>query len=169
MWFRSASCTPAGDAFRPVIDALRRWALEHARDRVKPGDLDPALLLWGFRKRVVRDALPDRRVVIRFEFSGVPAGRTKYRIMCLILDRSDIDVCMKDPGYQVDLVFRGKIADFVSVYLGHMMWPDAVGKALVMEGDYSLARQLPHWLRPDDASFPIPRTAPARSASTMQR
>jgi hypothetical protein len=43
---------------------------------------DPAVLLWGFRKRVDREVLPDRRIVVRFELSGVPASRTKYRIMC---------------------------------------------------------------------------------------
>ena len=141
--------TPAGNAFGPVIRELRRWGLAHARDRVKPGDLDPAALLWGFRKRADRDALPDRRVVVRFEFSGVPASRTKYRIMWLHLNRSGVEVCVKDSGHEVDLVFRGNIADFVAVYLGHVMWPDMAGKALLIEGEHSLTRQLPGWLRLD--------------------
>jgi DNA-binding HxlR family transcriptional regulator len=97
--------TPAGNAFLPIIREFRRWGVAHARDRVKPGDLDPALLLWGFRRRVDRAVLPDRRVVVRFEFSGVPAGRTKYRIMWLLLGRSDVDVCVKNPGYEVDSYF----------------------------------------------------------------
>src|SRR5262249_1331039 len=99
--------TPAGIAFGPVIKELRRWGLADARARVKPDDLDPALLLWGLRKRIDKDALPDRRVVVRFEFSGVPASRTKYRIMWLLLARAAVDVCIKDPGYDVDLIFRG--------------------------------------------------------------
>lgn len=134
----------------------------HARDRVKPDDLDPALLLWGFRKQADRDVLPDRRVVVRFEFSGVPASRTKYRIMWLLLNRSDVDVCVKGPGYEVDLVFRGNIADFVAVYCGHVMWPEMAGKALLIEGEHSLARQLPGWLRLDkvpDRDFPVDRPA----------
>jgi len=154
--------TPAGNALRPVIDEFRRWGLAHARHRVKPGDLDPALLLWGLRKRVDRGVLPDRRVVVRFEFSGVPASRTKYRIMWLLLDRSGVDVCVKDPGYEVDLVFRGKIADFVAVYLGHVTWFDMAGKALVIEGEHSLARQLPALLRldhPPGQKVPVGRPA----------
>jgi DNA-binding HxlR family transcriptional regulator len=141
--------TPAGDAFRPLIRELRRWGSANARDRVKPDDLDPSLLLWGFRKRADRSALPDRRVVVRFEFSGVPASRTKYRIMWLLLARSGIDVCVKDPGYEVDLIFRGNIADFVAVYCGHEMWGDMAGKALLIEGEHLLARLLPSWLRLD--------------------
>jgi len=93
--------TPAGNAFRAVVSELGHWGLVHGRDRLKPGDLDPTILVWGFRKRAVRDALPDRRVVVRFEFSGVPASRTQFRIIWLLLERSGVDVCAKDPGHPV--------------------------------------------------------------------
>jgi len=51
--------------------------MTYTHDRIKRSDLDPALLIWGLRKRVDLSTLPDRRVVLRFEFSGVPASRTK--------------------------------------------------------------------------------------------
>lgn len=139
--------TPAGEAFRPVIQELRRWGLANARDRLQPGDLDPSLLLWGLRRRTDRSALPDQRVVVRFEFSGVPSSRTKYRIMWLLLDRAGVDVCVKDPGHAVDLVLRGKIVDFVAVYLGHVTWRQTAGRTLHIEGNDTLVRQLPGWLR----------------------
>jgi DNA-binding HxlR family transcriptional regulator len=154
--------TPAGDAFRPVVSELGHWGLVHARDSLRPDDLDPTLLLWGFRKRAIRDALPDRRVVVRFEFSGVPANRTKFRILWLLLERSGVDICAKDPGYPVDLICRGKIADFVAVYLGHVPWRDMAGKTLCIEGDPSLAAQLPGWIRLDKVvgrDFPVVRPA----------
>jgi DNA-binding HxlR family transcriptional regulator len=154
--------TPAGDAFRPVVSELGHWGLVHARDSLRPDDLDPTLLLWGFRKRAIRDALPDRRVVVRFEFSGVPANRTKFRILWLLLERSGVDICAKDPGYPVDLICRGKIADFVAVYLGHVPWRDMAGKALCIEGNPSLAAQLPGWIRLDKVvgrDFPVVRPA----------
>jgi HxlR-like helix-turn-helix len=154
--------TPAGDAFRPAVSALGHWGLVHARDRLKLGDLDPGLLLWGFRKRAVLEALPDHRVVVRFEFSGVPASRTKFRVMWLVLKRSGVDVCAKDPGFPIDLVFRGKIAEFVAVYLGHKMWREVDEKTLLIEGDPLLAMQLPAWLRLDKVvgrDFPVVRPA----------
>jgi DNA-binding HxlR family transcriptional regulator len=154
--------TPAGDAFRPVVSELGHWGLVHARDSLRPDDLDPTLLLWGFRKRAIRDALPDRRVVVRFEFSGVPANRTKFRILWLLLERSGVDICAKDPGYPVDLICRGKIADFVAVYLGHALWRDMAGKTLLVEGDRNLAQSLPGWIRLDKVvgkDFPVVRPA----------
>lgn len=139
--------TPAGDAFRSVISELGHWGLVHGRDRLKRDDLDPTILLWGFRKRADRDALPDHRIVVRFEFSGVPANRSRFRLMWLLLERSGVDVCAKDPGFPVDLTMRGNIADFVKVYLGHVLWREAVGKTLFIEGQRRLIQHLPGWIR----------------------
>jgi DNA-binding HxlR family transcriptional regulator len=155
--------TPAGNAFRPVISELGHWGLVHARDHVKPNDLDPTILLWGFRKRANRDLLPDHRVVVRFEFSGVPANRTRFRLMWLLLERSGVDVCAKDPGFPVDLTMRGDVADFVKVYLGHVPWREAVGKTLFIEGERDLVRHLPNWIRLNQVvgkDFPVVRSAP---------
>jgi DNA-binding HxlR family transcriptional regulator len=154
--------TPAGDAFRSVLSELGHWGLVHARDRVKPDDLDPTILLWGFRKRAILSALPDRRIVLRFEFSGVPASRTKFRVLWLVLERAGADVCAKDPGYAIDLVFRGNIADFVAVYLGHAAWRDMNGKTISVEGNPELARQAPGWIRLDKVvgrDFPVVKPA----------
>jgi DNA-binding HxlR family transcriptional regulator len=154
--------TPAGNAFRSVVSELGQWGLMHARDRIKPTDLDPTVLLWGFRKRAILSAVPNGRVVLRFEFSGVPASRTKFRILWLVLERSGADVCVKDPGYPIDVVFRGNIADFVKVYLGHASWRDINGKAISVEGDRTLAKQAPAWIRLDKVvgrDFPVVRPA----------
>jgi DNA-binding HxlR family transcriptional regulator len=139
--------TPAGEGLRMVMHALGQWGMTYTHDRIKRSDLDPGLLIWGLRKRVDPSTLPDRRVVLRFEFSGVPASRTKIRIMWLVLGRSGVDVCMKDPGFAVDLRLRGNIRDYVEVYLGHTKWRDVAGTALQFDGDLQIARAFPVWLR----------------------
>jgi DNA-binding HxlR family transcriptional regulator len=152
--------TPAGEALRPVVGAIGQWGLTYPRERLKTTDLDPTLFLWVVRRRADRATLPDRRVVVRFEFSGVPANRAKFRVMWLLLERSGVDVCVKDPGFAVDLVCRGRIADFVAVYLGHVRWSDMEGKGLSIEGDHRVAKQLPGWLRSDKVvgrDFPVVR------------
>ena len=154
--------TTAGEALRPVLGAIGHWGLVHSRETIKATDLDPTYLLWGFRKRAILSALPDRRIVIRFEFSGVPANRAKFRVLWLILEPAGADVCLKDPGFEVDLVFRGKIADFVKVYLGHALWRDMEGKALIVKGDVNLAKQAAGWIRLDQVvgkDFPVVRGA----------
>jgi hypothetical protein len=147
-----------------VMPALGQWGMTYTHDRIKYSDLDPALLIWGLRKRVDLSTLPDRRVVLRFEFSGVPASRTKFRIMWLMLRRSGVDVCMKDPGFAVDLTLRGNIRDYVEVYLGYRKWRDAAGTALQLDGDPRIARAFPVWLRFEAASG---RNAPASHPATQ--
>ena len=107
------------------------------------------------------DALPDHRVVVRFEFSGVPTSSTKFRIMWLVLERSGVDVCLKDPGFAVDLIFRGNVRDLVAVCLGHVEWRDVADTALRIEGDRRLAKQLPGWHRLDKiVGRDFPMTSP---------
>ena len=141
--------TPAGEALRPIVDALGRWELAHARDWIEPAELHPTGSTWTLRSRADAMALPSCRIVVRFEFSGVPRSRTKFRILWLILEHANVDVCVKDPGFAVDLVCRGNVRDFVAVYLGQASWRDVVGSAVSIEGDQQLAKQLPRWLRLD--------------------
>jgi DNA-binding HxlR family transcriptional regulator len=139
--------TAAGEAFRGIVAALGDWGMAYGRSRITAHDLDPGLLLWAMRIRTDPRQLPAQRVVVRFEFSGVPANRTKFRLMWLVLDRGGVDVCVKDPGFPVDLVARGPISLFVAVFVGSTTWNKAMGKQLAVEGDRHLAKQLPHWLR----------------------
>ena len=151
-----------------VLIAFANWGLTHARDRIKPTDLDPTVLLWGFRKRAMLNTLPERQIVLLFEFSGVPPLYAKFRRLWLLLERSGADVCLKDPGFPVDLLFRGKVTDFVGVYLGHATWRDVAGTKIVVEGDRELAREAPSWIRLDKVvgkDFPPVRPAPAQSLS----
>jgi hypothetical protein len=59
--------------------------------------------------------------------------RAGKRIQWLVLDRSSVDVCAKDPGFPIDLIFRGNIADFVAVFLGPK-WRDMEGKRAIDRG-----------------------------------
>ena len=46
----------------------------------------------------------------------------------------------------MDVIVRGKIADFVAVYLGHALWRDMREKPCFIEGDQKLAQSLPGWI-----------------------
>jgi hypothetical protein len=39
---------------------------------IAPENLDPFVALWSMRNALGRDRLPDRRLVIRFDFTGRP-------------------------------------------------------------------------------------------------
>jgi DNA-binding HxlR family transcriptional regulator len=141
--------TRAGDALREVIATIGRWGLIYGRDRVRADDLDPNVLMWAMRRRVDREALPDRRVVVRFDLSGVPRSRTGARLYWLVLEADSVDVCLKDPGFPVDATIAGNISALIDVYLGHATWREATRRGLVLQGEREVTRHLEKWLRLD--------------------
>lgn len=64
--------TAAGEAYRGVIGGLAQWGLKHSRDRLTAGDLDPGLYMWKLRTHIDKQTLPSKRILLQFEFSGVP-------------------------------------------------------------------------------------------------
>lgn len=141
--------TQAGDALREVIGTLGRWGLIYGRDRVRTDDHDSTVLMWALRRRVDREALPERRVVIRFDLSGVPRSRTGLRLHWLVLEPGNIEVCYKDPGYPVDAVVVGDVSVLIAVYLGHESWREATKRALAVRGEREVVRHLAAWLQLD--------------------
>lgn len=141
--------TEAGDALRGVIDVLGRWGLRYGRDHVTADDYDSTVLMWALRRRADRDALPDRRVVVRFDLSGVARCRTAIRRHWLVLERSNVDACHKDPGYPVDAIVSGEVSALTAVYLGHATWRETTRRKLRVEGDRQVTRHLEKWLRLD--------------------
>ncbi len=156
--------TDAGEALRPVIDVLGRWGLAYGRQRIGPDDRDGEILMWALRRRVDRDALPDRRVVIRFELSGVARCRTGRRLYWLVLAPDGVDVCTKDPGFPVDVTVTGPIASLISVYLGHTTWREETVRALTVSGEAKIGARIEKWLQLDQVlgrDRPVvPQTAP---------
>jgi DNA-binding HxlR family transcriptional regulator len=138
--------TAAGEAFREVIGGLAQWGLQHARDRLEAHDLDPGLYMWKLRTHIDKRILPSKRVLLRFEFTGVPKSRTSLRLMWLVLDRTAVEICIKDPGYPVDLTIRGDIAALVAIFLRHAKWNDKIGKSISLDGSRTIARAVPDWL-----------------------
>lgn len=164
---REYHLTESGREFRAAIDALGTWG-QRWTVRVQPDKLDSGLLMWNIRRRVALDKLPERRVVVHFEFRGVPAGRSMLKKCWLILERSGGDVCLSDPGHEVDVYVDADLASMTRVWLGDLPFAEAVReKRIRLTGSPALVRQFPAWLllshfapvpRPP-AAFPAARTA----------
>ena len=143
---REYHLTESGREFRAAIDALGTWG-QRWTVRVHPDNLDSGLLMWNVRRRVALERLPERRVVVQFEFRGVPAGRSMLKKCWLILERSGCDVCLNDPGYEVDLCVDADLASMTRVWLGDLRFADAVReKKMRVTGSAVLVRQFPEWL-----------------------
>jgi DNA-binding HxlR family transcriptional regulator len=65
--------TPAGEELRPIIVQLGFWGKRWVQRELARDQLDPGLLMWDMHRRIVREALPQRRTIVRFGISPSPA------------------------------------------------------------------------------------------------
>jgi len=143
---REYRLTPAGEEFGPVLEALGAWG-QRWTVPVQPHNLDAGLLMWNVRRRIAIDRLPERKVVVRFVYTGLPETYRGARVFWLILERSGVDVCLHDPGFDVDLYVDADIAGMVRVWLGELPFEEVLRSGRIrMHGSAPLAREFPGWL-----------------------
>jgi DNA-binding HxlR family transcriptional regulator len=133
--------TAAGRELQTVIDTLGQWGARWAFGEPRPSELDPLILLWWMRRRVEFDRLPRRRTVIRFDFTGQVSGS-----YWLVIEAADVSICLKDPGFDVDLIVTADIAAFYRVWLGRITFGEALRSETVrLDGMPADIRAFPRW------------------------
>src|SRR3954471_17431870 len=158
--------TEAGREFQPIIEGLGTWG-QRWTVRVDRKNLDPAFLLWNIRRRIILDNLPARRVVARFKFSGVAPTYRGRRVFWLILERSQVDVCIDDPGFEVDLYVEADLGAMAKVWLGDVPFERALTSGDVrLIGPREMAKAFPSWLMFSHfAGVPRPKGQPTEAAN----
>jgi DNA-binding HxlR family transcriptional regulator len=138
--------TVAGKEFRATIEALGAWG-QRWTVRVQPHNLDAGLLMWNMRRRVAVDRLPEDKVVLHFSYRGFPPTYRGPRRFWMTLERSGVDLCLSDPGFEVNLHIDADIGAMAGVWLGDVSFAEAVrANRIRLIGPRTLARQFPHWL-----------------------
>jgi DNA-binding HxlR family transcriptional regulator len=132
----------AGREFGPVIESLGAWGYKWSSRDLRDEDLDPDYLMWVLHRLVRTENLPDRRIVILFQFRQAPKRR-----YWLVLSRSETDVCIVDPGFEVDLEVVAELRALADICLGHISARDATNQgALTLSGARHFRREFPAWL-----------------------
>lgn len=117
--------TPAGQELFPVVEKMGLWAQRWLRhDLVDTANLDPDLLMWDIRRNVVGKALSrDGRYVVEFRLSGVPISRRRY---WLVFEGGVVDLCYRNPGFEVDLFVEASLRMLTQIWLGHVPIEQAI-------------------------------------------
>ena len=125
--------TEAGEQLRPIVEGLGAWGLRWLQHETPDHNLDVALLMWDMRRNLRRDIVPPkRRTVIQFCFAGVPSAK---RLWWLVFDKDDIDLCIKRPGFDVDLEIDTNVRTLTDLWMGQAKLQAALDSgALRMEG-----------------------------------
>ena len=149
--------TEAGKDLAAVMQALGTWGerwMELAPEHLDPGVVLHSWVSWY----LALERLPERRVVVRFQFPGLPK---KGAELWIIFDGDRSEVCRKDPGFDVELYVTAEPAALAEWHLGRIEWADALrAERIRVLGPSALARALPTWNRRSPAAH-VTRTAVA--------
>lgn len=136
--------TRAGEELEPIILQMGAWGKRWVRTEVTREHLDAGYLMWDVQRRIVLEELPAEQVVVYFHFPDAEEGQRHF---WLVLEDEQVDLCLKDPGYECDLRLVSKVRTMVDVWLGD----DDLGQALRerrirLRGPEPLRRRFPGWL-----------------------
>lgn len=133
--------TAAGHELQPIVDLFGEWGARWAFGNPRPNELDPIVLLWWMRRRVCTEAIGQHRMVIQFDFSG--RARRSY---WLLIERTDVSVCLKRPGFDIDVLVSANIMEFYRVWLGRVSLTEALRRRQVrLDGTPADVRAFPQW------------------------
>jgi DNA-binding HxlR family transcriptional regulator len=132
--------TVAGRDLEAVVQAIGEWGATWSLTDPRPEELDPYLVIVWMARHADREQLPPDRTVVQFDFRD-PAER-----YWMVLEPSEVSVCLQHPGFDVDLKVEVDTATLYRVYLGRAGLADArrAGK-LTISGPRALQRRFGRW------------------------
>jgi DNA-binding HxlR family transcriptional regulator len=135
--------TPAGRSLRPIIEQLGVWGQQWAQHEIAREDRDPRFLMWAMHRQLTLAVAPGSRRVIEFELRKVTARQRRW---WMVVGPEGVDLCLKPPGYQVDLRVVSDVEVLARVYLGRLEARAAVAAGdITLTGEAALARSFPRW------------------------
>jgi DNA-binding HxlR family transcriptional regulator len=159
---RQYELTPAGHDLFKVCQSLGEWGARWLE--IAPENLDPFVALWSMCNALRRDRLPDRRVVIRFDFLARRSasrdvstearsakveggtGRPRRERYWLLIELGDTEICKTYPGLDEDLYITAEAEAFVKWHAGQLTWAQATREGRIqLDGLPSLVRAFPTW------------------------
>ena len=135
--------TVAGQEFKPIILALGEWGQRWARSDFRSGELDAGLLMWYVHRNVNADEFPPGRTVVQFVFNDLPPAQ---HLFWIINNPEKVDICITDPGFQIDLCVVTHLCTLTRVWLGDLPLRKTIASgAIELHGRRDLRQRFEHW------------------------
>jgi DNA-binding HxlR family transcriptional regulator len=157
--------TQAGWDLEDIIMKLAIWGQHWARD-MDISDLDPGFLAWSMHTRINTKAMPSARIVMHFEFSGAPADCQRF---WLVHDKGKVDMCLKNPGFETDLLIKADLRNFIETWRGFRDLRQEIRAGRIkLTGPSEHKKAFPTWLLLSALS-PYPRKVQGRERRIHQQ
>ena len=136
--------TEAGEDLRGIIMSLGFWGQRWIESTLSLKNLDPSLLMWDMRRNLQPTPLPTRRTTINFIYPEMKPDRKSW---WLVIDGEKVDLCLTDPGYDVDLYVSCPLRTMTAVWMGMAKLNSEVEAGHIqLTGDKALAKSMQQWL-----------------------
>lgn len=136
--------TEAGENLRPAIESLAVWGKRWLPATLSDDNADPDLVMWDMHRRMALDCMPETRTVMRFEFADQPEAR---QLRWIVGDRSGVELCITDPGFDVDLFVMTDSRTITWVWYGDIPLKRAIADGSIrLHGPRRLCNAFPSWL-----------------------
>lgn len=138
-YFATESCKE----LMPVIVALGEWGMRWARSNLSEKDYDVELLMLYLKRSIVTDKLVGKETVVRFRFTDIK----EYPDWWLVVRGDELDLCVNDPGREVDVYFTSSVQTMASIWMGEDTYKNAQKKgSMKIVGDDALTRNITSWM-----------------------
>ena len=134
--------TDAGVELKPIVEAAGAWGQRWARSKLPNGELHPSTLMWDIHRFLKTEHLPERRTVLNVDFVDLRAMRYWW----LVVQGGEVDVCLDDPGYEVDVSIACSLLTLTQVFMGDLSITSARGTGdMKVTGSRQLIKDMPRW------------------------
>ena len=148
--------TEMGKELLPVVVSIGEWGMRWARGKMDDADLDLELLMLYLQRSIVADKLPGNETVIRFKFTDID----QFSDWWIVVANDNIDVCVRDPGKEVDVYFTTDLRTMIEVWMGDAAYKTAISDGrLILVGQSAMTRNVESWLAPSVFTGIPPATA----------
>lgn len=127
----------------PVILALGEWGMRWARANLSENDYDVGLLMLYLKRSIRPDKLVGKETVIRFHFTDID----DYRDWWIVAKGEELDLCVNDPGREVDVHFTTSVKTMADIWMGEDSYRKALAAGtLKLVGNRALTRNVSAWM-----------------------
>ena len=135
--------TQAGKETLPLLKIVGEWGMRWARGDIRESELDVELLMLYLQRSINTANLPGDHAVIRFKFTDLK----KLSNWWLLVKGCNVDVCLEDPGKDVDIYLTTDLRTMVNCWMGDESHKAAIAdNRTELVGPSALTRNIQHWI-----------------------
>jgi DNA-binding HxlR family transcriptional regulator len=137
--------TEAGMELAPTIEGLAAWSKRWLPATLSQDRADPDLVMWDMHRRMNLERMPAGRTVIQIEFPDQPKAK---RARWIVADRGGAELCIVDPGFEVDLFVTTDSRTLTLVWYGDIPLDRAIRDGGIrLHGPRPMRTAFPTWLQ----------------------